>query len=188
MIRRLIKRPAIIAQFFYHTARILLARTHPMESDFHMEMKEMQQAHAHDICGLAANTKDRGLANISIRCLAIASMCLESREAQEEALRILNSTAKDTIWQAENIENDLQRHWNWPPLHPDTVDPTQMHNNHYYEVDHQLSISKTPGISPQFSNPLLGMGDFSAETHPYQGFYITPNHTLDQYQYGNYLL
>ncbi|KAJ5397863.1 hypothetical protein N7509_005976 [Penicillium cosmopolitanum] len=181
------KRPAIIAQFFYHLARILLARTHPMEPDFRTEMKEMQQAHAYDICGLAVGLKDRGLAKISIRCLAIAAESLESREAQEEALRILTATAKDTIWSSQSIENDLRQHWGWPPPPHETVDPMQMHNSHYHELDQ--TISKGPKISTHLSNPLLGMSDFSAEKHPYQGFYTAPHHTLDQYhQYGSYIL
>jgi hypothetical protein len=181
------KRPAIIAQFFYHIARILLARTHPMEPDFRTEMNEMQQAHAYDICGLAVGLKDRVLANISISCLAIAAESLESREAQEEALRILTATAKDTIWSSQSIENDLRQHWGWPPPPHETVDPMQMHNSHYHEQDQ--AISKGPEISLHLSNPLLGMSDFSAEKHPYQGFYTAPHHTLDQYhQYGSYIL
>ncbi|KAJ5242757.1 transcriptional regulator family: Fungal Specific TF [Penicillium citrinum] len=180
------KRPAIIAQFFYHTARILLARTHPMEPDFHVEMKKMQQAHAYDVCGIAAGIKDGSLSIIAIRCLSIAAICLDTREAQDEALRTLKRLCKDTVWHAENIENELRQHWNWPHPHHDTVDPAQMHNNNYYEIDQTLSNG--PEIHLNLSNPLLGVSDFSAEKHPYQGFYIAPHHALDQYQYSSYLI
>ena len=60
---RLVKRPAIIAQLLYHTARILLAKTHPLESELSPEMQRTQKKHARDICGIVARMKDRYAGN-----------------------------------------------------------------------------------------------------------------------------
>ncbi|KAJ5098305.1 hypothetical protein N7532_005306, partial [Penicillium argentinense] len=184
----LIKRPAILAQLFYHTSRILLAKCHPMESDFLVEMREMQHAHAYDICGLIVNVKDRGVVNVSIRCLTIAASCLESREAQEEALRLLHSTTQNTIWQKEPIEDELKHHWGWPAPHPETLDPSQMHNHDYYDLklDPALSISRGSEMHSSLVNPFLNTGDFSTDNHPYQAFYVAPHHA-PHYDYGSYL-
>jgi hypothetical protein len=56
---RLIKRSAIVGRLFYHTACILLAKTHPLESEFSPNMRDMQQKHAYEICGIVAHVKDR---------------------------------------------------------------------------------------------------------------------------------
>lgn len=58
-LHRLIRRPAIVARLFYHTTCILLARCHPVESEFSTEMRDMQQRHAYDLCGIVAHVKDR---------------------------------------------------------------------------------------------------------------------------------
>ena len=56
---RLVKHSAIIARLFYHTTRILLSRSHPLESEFSPDMQSMQQTHAHDIGGIVAHIRDR---------------------------------------------------------------------------------------------------------------------------------
>jgi hypothetical protein len=56
---RLIKRSAVVARLFYHTAMCLLSKVHPTESEFSEEMVTMQQNHAHDMCGIVAHVKDR---------------------------------------------------------------------------------------------------------------------------------
>lgn len=56
---RLISGHAVIARLFYHTARILLAKSHPLGSELHAEMRNMQQTHAYDLCGIVSQVKDR---------------------------------------------------------------------------------------------------------------------------------
>ncbi|KAJ5636298.1 uncharacterized protein N7484_009611 [Penicillium longicatenatum] len=181
----LLKRSAIISQFFYHTACIVLARAHPMASSLHIEMKKMQQAHAYEICGLATNLKARDMPNISIQCLAIAAESLEARDSQEEVLGILDMITKETHWRSESFKDRLKRHWNWS--HPQTVDPAQMHNS-FYDLDSALPIHGDSEFS-RITNPLLDSSDFSIENHPYQGYYVAPHHQiLDQYNYGSYLV
>jgi hypothetical protein len=53
------KRPAIVGRLFYHLTCVLLAKTHPLESEFNPNLREMQQRHAYDACGIIAHVKDR---------------------------------------------------------------------------------------------------------------------------------
>ena len=55
----LIKRTTIIARLFYHTAMVLLAHTNPIMAKEAPEMHDMEQYHAHQICGIVAHVKDR---------------------------------------------------------------------------------------------------------------------------------
>lgn len=152
-----------------------------------MEMKEMQKAHAYDICGLLATTKDGGIPSVSIRCFAIAAECLETREAQEEALSILDTISSDRTWYSEPIKEELKHIWGWPASHPETVDPSQMHN-HFYDLDPALSFPKVFEFPAGAANPLSNMGDFSMENHPYRGYYVAPHHAIDHYEYDPYLI
>lgn len=55
----LIKRTTIVARLFYHTAMLLLAQTNPIMMKEAPDMHEMEQHHAHQICGIVAHVKDR---------------------------------------------------------------------------------------------------------------------------------
>lgn len=136
----------------------------------------MQHSHAYEIGGLAASAKDRSIAHILLRCLAVAAKCLETHDTQEEVLGILETLVKDTCWRAEPVKEELRRTWGWTISHPETVDPAQMHS-HYYDLDPALGA----GFSSTVVNPLSDMGDFSSENHPYQGYYVPPHHVLDHY-------
>lgn len=163
----------------------MLGKAHPLQAEFH---RKMQQSHAHDICGIVANTKDKGVINVSIRCLAIAAECLDTGDAQKEALFIFDGLVKDTSWHAEPIQDELKQIWGWAVSQPETVDPAQMHN-HQFGLDPALPIPKGPEFPPGLSNPLLDVGDFSMENHPYQEHYVAPHHHgLDHHLYGSYLI
>ncbi|KAJ5106883.1 hypothetical protein N7456_003558 [Penicillium angulare] len=184
----LIKRSAIMSQFFYHTACIILAGIHPIKGPIEPEMKEVQQSHAYEICGLAANLKDHSVSNIAIHCLAIAAELLETQTSREEALNILDATTKNTHWHTELIKEKLRRHWGWSQQ-PGTVDPTQMHTD-FHNLDPELPLHEDSGFNVGITNPLFDAGDFSLEGNPYHGYYVPPNHhqILDQYQYNSFLV
>lgn len=56
----LIKRTAIVARLFYHTAMLLLSQINPyLNVGVPGEMADMQRKHAQMICGIAAHVKDR---------------------------------------------------------------------------------------------------------------------------------
>ena len=183
---RLAKRLAILAQLFYHTAQILLARAHPMRFDYDIKMKEMQQRHIYEVCGLVASSRDRTIAHVSLHCLALAADYLETHTAQSEVMTILDTIVKETPWDANSIKERLTRTWGWSVPHHDTVDPIQMHNN-YYGLDPALQPSKDRGLASTAVNPFLNAGDFSLENHPYQGCYVPPHHVLDHYPHVPYL-
>ncbi|KAJ5327501.1 transcriptional regulator family: Fungal Specific TF [Penicillium brevicompactum] len=182
-------RSAIVARLIYHVTRIMLAKNNPLQSAFDDELHKHQQAHAYDVCGLVAHTKDRGIADIAIHCLVIAAECLEAPEAQHEALNIIDRMSKITGSSSDSIKDDLKQIWSWVDAHPHTVVPSQMHDN-FYALDPALTIPETSNSPGNMNNPLLGTGDFSMENHPYQGLYVPPHHhhALNQYSYGPYLI
>jgi hypothetical protein len=153
------------------------------------ERSVSQGVFANLLQAISSNYFGRGIADIALRCLAIAAECLQTREAQLETLDLFDTITKVTGSSAESIKNDLKQMWSWAGAHPHTVTPAQMHN-HFYELDPALSMSDNTGSSPSLSNPLMTTGDFSMENHPYQGFYVPPHHhhALDQYHYSTYLI
>lgn len=60
---RLANRSAIVSRSFYHASRILLAKSHPFQSEFDENMRKMQRSHAHEMCGLIAHTTDQLVQN-----------------------------------------------------------------------------------------------------------------------------
>ncbi|CAL5870579.1 uncharacterized protein PFLUO_LOCUS4818 [Penicillium psychrofluorescens] len=183
----LISGHAVIARLFYHTARILLAKSHPLGSELHAEMRNMQQTHAYDLCGIVSQVKDRGAVYISVHCLAIAAECLDAREAQDEALGIFDTvTDNEMTWCIDPIKEKLKQTWGWPAPQPHTVSPEQIHNN-YSDLDPLLS-TKSHDLAGGVVNPLLVAADFALDNHPYQGSYVAPHHAIDHYHYGGYLM
>lgn len=152
-----------------------------------LDLHDAQQSHAYGICGIVANLKDRSIAHVSLCCLAIAAECLKTREAQEEALSIINNTSKGTVWQTESTSEKLRVSWGWPTPNPDIVDPAQMHND-LFALDPALPLSNDTGDPPGITNPLFSAANFSLDTHPYQGNYVAPHHTFDHYHYAPYLI
>ena len=55
----IIKRIAIVARLFYHTAKCLLAQINPLSSSTAAEMKKMQDMHSRQVCGIVAHVRDR---------------------------------------------------------------------------------------------------------------------------------
>ncbi|KAL1953310.1 hypothetical protein VTO42DRAFT_3017 [Malbranchea cinnamomea] len=196
----LVKRSAIVGRLFYHTACCLLAKIHPTESAFSESMVAVQQSHAHDICGIVAHVKDRGVASVSLRCLAIAAECLVNRQAQEEVLQILDKVIKETGWQVAFLQQELMEHWGWntsaiqvsqqeqqqlPPIA--TTAPSDLGssvlNSPYLSTD---PMSR-PRLPQGIVNPLMATADFSAENHVYQNHYVAPqNNHPGGYQYESY--
>ena len=64
----LIKRTTIVARLFYHTAMCLLAQINPVIPKDSPEMRELEQTHAHMICGITAHVKDRSVRFLLCPC------------------------------------------------------------------------------------------------------------------------
>ncbi|EAW12975.1 Zn(II)2Cys6 transcription factor domain-containing protein [Aspergillus clavatus NRRL 1] len=184
----LIKRSAIVARLFYHATRLMLARSHPSELEFSPEMQQVQQIHAHDICGIVAHVKDRGVASFSIQFLVVAAECLVMREAQEEVIQILDKIVKETGCPAEHIKQDLQQTWGWPATHQEEVlapstGTVPLVDNHGHLHTAELADSREPHGA---INPIMAYADFSMEIHPYQEYYVAPHHTLHEFTYETF--
>lgn len=106
----IIKRCAIIARLFYHTALLLLAQLHPYPSE---ETRQMALTHAHQICGIAGHITDRGVASVTLRSLVLSGEILERRQEQQEVLNIISKIAKETGWRVHGLFVYLKQHWRW---------------------------------------------------------------------------
>lgn len=150
------------------------------------ERQVSQEASSELSPNLTPNNLSRGIADISLRFLAFAAECLQTRAAQEEVISIIDTITKVTGSNAEATKNDLKQIWSWAETHPHTVIPAQMHN-HFFELD-PLLVLEDPGSHSHHNNPLLSKADFSVENHPYQGYYVPPHHhhALNQYHYGTF--
>lgn len=110
---RLIKRAAIVGRLFYHTAQCLLAQINPILPKDSDEARAVQQHHAHQVCGIVAHTRDRGVASVSIRSLAIVAEVLTDRAEQRECVDILENIDKATGWKLGAVVKNLKRVWGW---------------------------------------------------------------------------
>ncbi|KAF2739014.1 hypothetical protein EJ04DRAFT_509174 [Polyplosphaeria fusca] len=106
-------RTPIVAQLFYHTAMLLLAQIHPYRGPSDASMTDMQFRHAQYICGITAHVKDRGVASVALRSLAIAASCLQNRREQEEVLAIFEKIRQETGWRIGFLSTELQEKWGW---------------------------------------------------------------------------
>ena len=77
------------------------------------EMYDLQMHHAHQICGIVAHVKDRGVASVAIRTLVIAAECLTDFREQSEILTILQKIKKETGWRIDFIQPELRQKWQW---------------------------------------------------------------------------
>ncbi|KAI9683622.1 MAG: hypothetical protein M1829_004926 [Trizodia sp. TS-e1964] len=190
----LIKRTTIVARLFYHTAMVLLPQINPLMSKDSGEMADLLMQHSRQICGIVSQNKDRGVASVALRSLAIAAECLVVREEQEEVLEMFEKIRKDTGWRVGFINKELKEKWGW-------IDEEALRQQQQAAAQQQMSTSmgmqhppplsfaqfqstgsSLPPAPPPASrrpggimNPLLATADFSGPQHPYQSFYTPPN-------------
>jgi hypothetical protein len=161
----LIKRTTIVARLFYHTAMVLLAQINPYMPVETEEMRDMQNRHSTQICGIVAHVKDRGVASVALRSLAIAAECLTNRVEQEEVLHIFNKIRQETGWNVGFVNKDLKERWGWaldePPIIPAgppsaTQQPTTTHHHH----------SSSIGSQPHTQHQQLSTASYPSTTQP----------------------
>ncbi|TGO15790.1 hypothetical protein BTUL_0036g00820 [Botrytis tulipae] len=181
----LLKRATIVGRLFYHTAMCLLPQINPLLSPENAEMHDMQQDHSRSICGIVAHVKDRGVASVALRSLAIAAECLVVRREQEEVLTIFEKIRKETGWRVGFLHKELKTKWGWPD---ETTQQQQMMpqanslsqffpSNTPAPTSNVPSAPARPSIPSGILNPLLKTADFSLPNHPYQQHYQPPNTT-----------
>jgi len=201
----LIKRTTIVARLFYHTAMCLLTRINPILPISSPEMHELQTSHSHDLCGIVAHVKDRGVASVAIRSLAIAAEGLVSRREQDEVLTIFDKIRKETGWRVAFLHKELKEKWGWH--NEEEAFQQQQQQQQQQNQQMQAGLMQMPGFGfqPQSSasgsslppapptvmakgppqgivNPLLSKADFSAPKHPYQNYWVPPQSS----QYNQY--
>jgi len=201
----LIKRTTIVARLFYHTAMCLLTRINPILPISSPEMHELQTSHSHDLCGIVAHVKDRGVASVAIRSLAIAAEGLVSRREQDEVLTIFDKIRKETGWRVAFLHKELKEKWGWH--NEEEAFQQQQQQQQQQNQQMQAGLMQMPGFGfqPQSNasgsslppapptmmakgppqgivNPLLSKADFSAPKHPYQNYWVPPQSS----QYNQY--
>lgn len=184
-VSRLIKRATIVGRLFYHTAMCLLAQVNPLMARDTEEMSHTQLHHAHLICGIVAHVKDRGVASVALRSLAIAAECLINRREQDEVLDIFEKIRKETGWRVGFIGTELKKKWGWPNedhQQPQAVPQSSTSLGQFFPTTQPpapslppVPTSSRPAIQGGILNPLLAKADFSLPNHPYQSFYQPPS-------------
>lgn len=202
-ISRLIKRATVVGRLFYHTAMTLLPQVNPFEPASSPAMHEMQLQHSHQICGIVAHAKDRGVASVAIRSVAIACEVLSERHEQEEVLQIFEKIRKETGWKIGFLFDELKQKWGWNSGMREEQGHAgqqmllqggggqQGSLSHFFPpsimsgsasslppappVSAPSSNNQRPAFRGGILNPLLKTADFSLPNHPYQQHYQPPS-------------
>ncbi|KAL9125138.1 MAG: hypothetical protein Q9217_005615 [Psora testacea] len=178
----LIKRTTIVARMFYHTGVCLLAQTNPLASSNQQVMQEMQNLEMHnarELCGIVAHVKDRGVASVALRSLAIAGECLTDRAEQDEVLGIFDKIRQQSGWRINFIYDGLKKKWG----HNDDV---IQQPNHGYSSS-TSSLPPPPKMPPMgIVNPQFAKADFQQAEHPYQKYYVPPVQPPPHPAYNNF--
>lgn len=111
----IIKRCAIVARLFYHTALVVMSQINPYGASQADEMQRMKTSNAHQICGITGNLKDRGTASVALRSLATAGETLTERREQDEVLQIFRRITNETGWRVNAVYAELKKCWGWYP-------------------------------------------------------------------------
>ncbi|KAI2641242.1 hypothetical protein GGS21DRAFT_364309 [Xylaria nigripes] len=109
----LIKRAAVVGRLYYHMALCVLARVNPSVSEVSEDLRTTQQHHAHQVCGIVAHNKDRGVASVSIRSMVVVSEVLTDYAEQQEVVAILERIQRETGWKLSGVIDQLKGTWGW---------------------------------------------------------------------------
>ncbi|KAL1902325.1 hypothetical protein Sste5346_001301 [Sporothrix stenoceras] len=90
---------------------VLLHQVNPDEPKVSVENQDAQRHHAHQVCGIVAHTKDRGVASVAIRSLAISAHVLRDPREQDEVYMLLKKITAETGWRIGRIYAELQQVW-----------------------------------------------------------------------------
>ena len=156
------------------------------------DMQEMQMQNARTLCGIIAHVKDRyhsqhvdlprhilltairGVASVALRSIHHAGECLISRREQEEVITIVNKIHKETGWGIDFVIDGLIKKWGW-----NDQDNLQQPLN--YGFQQQANATSLPPAPPKsipsgIPNPMYARADFGQPIHPYQNYYVAPQH------------
>jgi hypothetical protein len=153
-------------------------------------MRQVQIDHAHQICGIVAHVKDRGVASVALRSLANAAECIVVHRERQEVLDIFTRIRKETGWRVEFILKELKTKWGWEV--EDSQQQISRPQSSLQFVQPNTVLPPPPPAQPQqdstpagILNPLLRAADFSLPNHPYKQDYQPPNQQQQQQQEQN---
>ncbi|KAI1352448.1 hypothetical protein F5Y01DRAFT_94625 [Xylaria sp. FL0043] len=112
----LIKRAAVVGRLYYHMALCILTQVNPSDSKDSEDSRAAQRYHAHQVCGIVAHNKDRGVASVSIRSLVIVSEILSDCAEQQEVVAILERIDRETGWKLAGVIAGLKKGWGWEKM------------------------------------------------------------------------
>ncbi|KAI0150687.1 hypothetical protein GGR57DRAFT_180448 [Xylariaceae sp. FL1272] len=196
----LVKRAAVVGRLYYHMALCILAQANPSAPKDSQDARITQQHHAHQVCGIVAHNKDRGIASVCIRSTAIVAEVLTDLAEQEEVISIIERIDSETAWRLGAVVKALKKTWGWekdrtPSLASSVAAgigmPTSILGNLSSEQSSRtppqmaMSMAHTPTTAmPQQMQPVaprptrvnpLGFADFKLPNHPYQNWYKPPS-------------
>ncbi|KAI1360835.1 hypothetical protein F5Y08DRAFT_331258 [Xylaria arbuscula] len=122
----LIKRAAVVGRLYYHMALCILAQVNPSAPKDSEDSRTTQQHHAHQVCGVVAHNKDRGVASVSIRSLVIVSEVLTNYAEQQEVVSILERIDRETGWKLAGAITGLKKNWGWERMTQPSLTNTQL--------------------------------------------------------------
>jgi hypothetical protein len=175
----------------------LLPQINPILPVTHPDMAALQLQHSHQICGIVAHVKDRGVASVALRSLAIAAEVLTERAEQEEVLNVFEKIRKETGWKIGFLYNELKEKWGWNREEAAQAALLQQQQNGSLAAffpnnsgaangaitaaatilppaPSQPSVAAIQARMRAMVNPLK-QADFSLPNHPYQQHYQPPN-------------
>lgn len=97
-------------------ALCILAQVNPSAPKDSEDSRTTQQHHAHQVCGIVAHNKDRGVASVSIRSLVIVSEVLTNYAEQQEVVSILERIDRETGWKLAGAIMGLKKNWGWEKM------------------------------------------------------------------------
>lgn len=142
----------------------------------------LQLHHAHQVCGLMAHNRDRGVASVATRCIAVAGPVLTNPREQDEVMNILKQIHSSTGWDLGTIMARLRRAWGWATTASDvTIDAGLGESNPNVGVGatNNLTFDGRSGSAAPLPvhgskvNP-LSFADVSLSNHLYQNWYEPP--------------
>ena len=119
---------------------------------------------------------------------------------QREIISILEKIHKETGWKIDFLKPELKKKWGWNEdyLRQQQQQQHQMSSMLHsppmdYQYQQQQPVAPLPPAPapapalPQIPrgivNPLMRTADFNAPTHPYQSYYVAPNHNHNANHY-----
>lgn len=130
----------------------------PREAKDTRDNQQLQLHHAHQVCGIVAHTKDRGIASVAIRSVAIAGCVLQDTDEQEEVLQLLTTINNETGWRLGKVHQELRSAWAKNKASKDVIQLAAPQHNQQRQMQTQMPNLQAPadtGPSSPAAGPLM---------------------------------